>query len=380
MTQILHRMMWTKRRRGISTTILVVIIAVIIIVAGLGVYYYAISGQPSSGGKQVIKIALILPGEKDDESWNQLGYTDFESFVQSLNASGKYVVHASVVEGAYTSEDVQPAMQSFASQGYSFIIGYGFQDQPAASTLGPQYPNIGFLIPDGYNISSNVANAEENAGQRGFAMGVLAALLTHTGKVALIGGVNVGELTWDDQGFRLGVNYTNQNFNKHVQYIVTYTGNFNDPTGGASAANAAISQGADVIYCTDGGTITEGVASAAESAHLPFLYSAFNATSLAPAYTYGGETINWTEQFQVAFNSWMTNKTFSTKPYWGQLSNSGVGIWLTPRVPSNITSIMTTIINNLRTNKLASYQILSNGTLAWEPATPAFSSLSPSGS
>lgn len=305
----------TDKKKGISTIVIIVVIIVILAIAAVGVYFYSTSttSTTTSPPAKVLKIALLLPGEQNDLSWNQAAYVAALKMAQSLNSSTQNV-KLTVASGLYTSADIQPAMQTYAQEGYSFIIGDGFQDQAPANTVDPSYASTGFLIADGFQTASNQAIVVQNGGQEGFVMGVLAALLTHTQKVVIIGGENVGDITWVTEGFLLGVQYVNTNFNRDVSVINTFIGNFNDPAAAESATASAISQGADVVYCSGDG-ITEGAATAAVSANVPFLYNEFNASSLAPANTYGGVAFTFAPVFEQAFNNWNTNHTFQSTPY-----------------------------------------------------------------
>jgi len=292
---------------------------------------------------------------------------------QSLNSSTQNV-KLTVASGLYTSADIQPAMQTYAQEGYSFIIGDGFQDQAPANSVDTSYASTGFLIADGFQTASNQAIVVQNGGQEGFVMGVLAALLTHTQKVVIIGGENVGDITWVTEGFLLGVQYVNNNFNRDVTVINTFIGNFNDPAAAESATASAISQGADVVYCSGDG-ITEGAATAAVSANVPFLYNEFNASSLAPANTYGGVSFTFAPVFEQAFNNWNTNHTFQATPYYATFANGGMTLGIGSLVPSNDSSIVNRIYTNVADNNIQIYKELANGTLSYMPVTPAYSTL-----
>jgi basic membrane protein A len=361
-------------RKGVSTAVVVVVVVVILVVAAVGGYLYYSSTTTVTKPTKVVKIALLLPGEKNDLSWNQAAYAAAVQLAQHLNSSTQLVT-LSVASGLYTPADIQPAMQSYASQNFTFIIGDGFQDQAPATAVDPSYKSTGFLIADGYQTASNQAIVVQNGGQEGFMMGVLAALLSHSGKVAIIGGENVGDITWVTEGFLLGVNYTNTNFGKSVSVINTFVGNFNDPAAAESAATAAIGEGADVVYCSGDG-ITEGAATAAVSANLPFLYNEFNASSLAPSNTYGGVSFTFAPVFEQAFNDWVTNHTFQSTPYYATFANGGMTLGIGHKVPSNDTAIMTKIYTNVASNSIQIYKELANGTLIYSPVTPAYSSLS----
>jgi basic membrane protein A and related proteins len=370
-------MLLEKRRNGIATAIVVLVVVVVIAVAGIAAYYFyttTATTTTTAAPAKVVKIAILLPGEQNDLSWNQAAYESALQMAHALNSSTVHVT-LSVASGLYTSAEIQPAMTTYASEGYSFIIGDGFQDQSPANTVDSTYPNTGFLIADGYQTAANQAIVVQNGGQEGFMMGVLAALLDHSGTVAIIGGENVGDITWVTQGFLLGVNYTNTNFMKHVQVINTFIGNFNDPAAAESATASAIQSGADVVYCSGDG-ITEGAATAAVSANVPFLYNEFNASSLAPADTYGGVAFTFAPVFEQAFHDWNSTHAFASTPYYATFANDGMTLSIGKQVPSNDSTIETKIYNNVVNNNIQIYKELSNGTLVLQPVTPAYSSLS----
>lgn len=364
----------SSRKKGVSSTVVVAVIVVILVIAAVGGYFYYTSVTPAAKPAQIVKIALLLPGEKNDLSWNQAAYVAAVQMAQALNSSTEHVT-LSVASGLYTTPDIQPAMQSEAAAGYTFIIGDGFQDQAPANAVDGSYKNTGFLIADGYMTASNQAIVVQNGGQEGFVMGVLAALLSHSGKVAIIGGENVGDITWVTEGFLLGVTYVNQNFGKSVTVINTFVGNFNDPAAAESAAASAISSGADVVYCSGDG-ITEGAATAAVSANVPFLYNEFNSSSLAPANTYGGVSFTFAPVFERAFHDWVTNHTFQATPYYATFANGGMTLGIGSKVPPNDTAIVNKIYTNVANNNIQIYKELTNGTLVYSPVTPAYSSLS----
>ncbi|MGC9209563.1 MAG: BMP family ABC transporter substrate-binding protein, partial [Nitrososphaeria archaeon] len=214
----------------------------------------------------------------------------------------------------------------------------------------------------------------DRGGQLGFIIGVLAVLMSKTGKVAIIGGENVSEITWITQGFLLGVKWANQNFNRGVQVINIFVGNFDDPAAAKAASTEAISEGADVLFCTGDG-ITEGVASAAVEYNVPFIWLEWNATTLAPQQSIAGVMLTWEPVFLQAFEYWVTNHTMPTKPFYATFANHGITLWLSPKVPSNVSTIINNVYNALVQYKIQVYKELPNGTLVWSPVTPPYSQL-----
>jgi basic membrane protein A len=357
-----------------------IIVIVVIIVATVGVYFYYSSlvtpptppTPPSQ--KKTLKLAILLPGQKNDLSWNQAAYVSFLQMLAHLNSTGKYNLVVSSAEGLYTSADITPAFNNLGSQGYDLVIGDGFQYTEPAMKLSDTYPNTAFLIPGGYMSAKNVQSLMPATGESGFILGVLAALLSRTGKVAVIGGEDVSEITWATKGYVLGVSYANQNFGKNVQVIVTFIGNFNDPPGAKAAAASDVAQGADVLYCTGDG-ISVGVANEAKAAHVAFIYNDFNETSLAPDDTYAGLSYSIAPIYEQALNDWLTNRTLSPLPYYATFPNHGLSLEMTNKVPSDTASVIHTLYDAILANKISVYQEMTNGTLVYSPVTPPFGSL-----
>ncbi|MGD0177201.1 MAG: BMP family ABC transporter substrate-binding protein [Candidatus Bathyarchaeia archaeon] len=364
-------------KRGITRVVLAAIVIVVVVVAAVGVYFYnssLVAPPPPVTQKTTLKVAILLPGQKNDLSWNQAAYESYLKMIADLNAQGKYNLVTSAAEGLYTSADITPALTSLGSQGYDLVIGDGFQYTGPAIQLSSTYPNTGFLISGGYESARNVAVLLPATGEAGFILGVLAARLSHTGKVGIIGGEDVSEITWATKGFLLGVTYANQNFGLNVQAINTFLGNFNDPAGARAAAAADVAQGVDVLYTTGDG-ISVGVASEAESAHVAFIYNDWNETALAPDSTVGGLSYSIAPIYEEALNDWLTNHTFSALPYYATFPNQGLSLELTSKVSSSDAAVIHTLLQAVLANKIRVYQELTNGTLVYSPVTPAFNSL-----
>jgi len=369
--------MMVTRKRSVSKTITAAIIIVIIVIVGAGgYYYYSIISHPTKPVTKasIIKIGLILPGPTNDLSWNEASYIATEQLVSYLNSTGQPTIFT-YATGDYTTSDITPVLQAYASKGYNMIIYAGYQGQVPVNSLNNSYPNTAFLVLDGYTPGGNVGVVVERGGQLGFIMGVLAALLTHTGKVAIIGGENVGDITWITQGFLLGVKYVNQNFNKNVSVINTFVGNFDDPAAAKAAAATAVSSGADVLFCSGDG-ITEGVAEAAQQYNVTFLYDEYNASSLAPNQAMGGVVFTWEPVFLQAYNYWTTHHSFPTHPFYATFANHGITFAMSPKVPTNVATIVNNIYNALVTYKIQVYQIAPNGSLVYSPVTPPYSNIS----
>jgi simple sugar transport system substrate-binding protein/basic membrane protein A len=184
------------------------------------------------------KAAVLLPGSINDQSWNALGY----GVVIKLKSMG--------FDTAY-SENVQPAdyieaLKDFARRGYSPVIGHTGRFLSAAQRVGPDFPNVQFIVDSGSGgAGKNVGSLDYDNAHVGYLMGVLAARLTKTGKVGSVNGLEgLPNVVAQVGGFRQGVKATRPD----VEVRVLYIKDMEDPAMAKEAALALISGGADFVF------------------------------------------------------------------------------------------------------------------------------------
>lgn len=96
--------------------------------------------QTSEGEK--LKIALVLPGKKDDVSFNQAMYRGATEYAEAHPDE----VELKVVEGIYEVADIDPTLRDYADAGYDVVIGHGYQFSEPVNTVAAQYPEVMFLL------------------------------------------------------------------------------------------------------------------------------------------------------------------------------------------------------------------------------------------
>lgn len=366
-------MMVQQSRIGISRMVIVVAVIVIVVIGGVAAYFVS-TYTAAAPKKSVTRIAELLEGKENDLSWNQAVYEGMNGYATQMNSSGK-PVSLSIAQSLSTPTEDTPALELYGTQNYTLVISAGATFQSSVSQVAGNYPKVGFLTLGGYATAPNQGIILPRGDQGGFLMGVASALITQTGKVAIIGGLDVGGIALATTAFLLGVKYVNQNFGKNVTVINTFVGNFDDPAASESAAATAVSQGAGVLFCSGDG-ITEGVAAESKQANVPFLYNEFNATAEAPNTTYGGVSFNWTPLFVTAISDWTTNHAFTTGPYYYiSFSNKGMILGLSPKMPSSDATIINKVYTNVVNGNIQVYTEVTNGTLVYSPLMPAYSSL-----
>jgi basic membrane protein A len=194
-----------------------------------------------------MKVGIVLStGGLGDKSFNDSAYRGLEKAKQDLGIDFKYV------EPASSAED-ENYLREYADAGYDLIIATGFTMTDATATVAKDYPEAKFaLIDDAVDIE-NVRSLTFAEKEGAFLAGALAAMMSKTGVVGFIGGMEVPLIKKFQRGYEEGAKYINPD----IKVISTYTASqnpFNDPVKGKENTISQINQGADVVFHAAGGT------------------------------------------------------------------------------------------------------------------------------
>ena len=190
-----------------------------------------------AGASAQDKAAVLLPGSIDDQSWNAQGYQG----VASLKALGWDVAYSENVQPA----DMAQALQDYARRGYTLLIGHTGRFQSPMQLLGPKFPKVTFVIGGGdKGFGKNVAAVDYNNVQFGYLMGVLAAKMSKTGKIASVNALEgLPNVVAQVGGYRKGA----KSVRPDIQVKVIYIQNIEDAAGAKEAALSLVAWGADFL-------------------------------------------------------------------------------------------------------------------------------------
>lgn len=237
-----------------------------------------------------IRIALILPSTTTDLSWSQSLY---DSLVKlQAAAGGEEVVEIAYTENMWNVTDAAAAIRDYAADGYNIVIAHGAQYGTSLFEIAPDYPDTSFAWGTTTNTGeaegvTNVFAYEPRGDQGGYVMGVLAAKMTQSGVIGLVGPVDAGDAKLHVDGFVAGVRDTDPK----VKVNVSFTGSFGDTALAAEAANTHISAGADVL--TGSSQQIVGAVGVAKEKGVPWLGFQADQTSLAPEVVKGTIIYEW---------------------------------------------------------------------------------------
>ena len=130
------------------------------------------------------KIAVILTGPWDDNSWNNAGY----DAVQALEEEGYETAYSEDV----ADSDVERVLRTYADQGFEVIVGHSFSYQDPVFIVSEDYPDTNFAWAGGIARSSeNVADYDQPFYEAAYAVGVMAGHLSETGKLGALYGFDI---------------------------------------------------------------------------------------------------------------------------------------------------------------------------------------------
>jgi len=152
-----------------------------------------------------------------------------------------------------------------AERGANPIVGIGFPQASALQLVARAYPNTRFAIVDAVVAEPNVQSFVYREHEASFLAGMLAAMASKSGKVGMVGGMDIPLVRKFSCGYEQGAHYANPQADVRVAMIGTTPSAWTDPARGAELAKAQIAQGVDVIFSA-AGTSGLGIMQAAADA------------------------------------------------------------------------------------------------------------------
>jgi len=215
-----------------------------LVIAGLGVGLLAALGGWAAAGEGAAprrpKAVLLLSQGINDAGFGYAGYLGLQALREKQN------YETTLVENLATP-DFEAATRDFASRGWDLIFGHGFEFQDPFLRVAGDYPRARFVVNKGAprpTTPPNLLIVDIKEHQPGYVLGVLAAHLTKTGKVAAIAGFDYGTIIRIMEAYKAGA----RSVKPAIQIFITYAGTWTDPSKGKEAALAQIGQGADVVF------------------------------------------------------------------------------------------------------------------------------------
>jgi basic membrane protein A len=197
----------------------------------------------AAAGADAFRIAIVAPSAANDLAFSQ-------SIVDAVNAIKAEMgdIEVAVTDGTFVVEDAASAIRGYASEGYDLVLAHGSQYGGSLQEIAPDFPDVSFAwgtAADTFGIA-NVFSYEAASDEGGYVMGVMAAALSESGIIGVVGPVEVGDAKLYVDGFVAGAMAEDPS----ADVRVTYTGSFSDVALAKETAEAYASQSVDVMSGT----------------------------------------------------------------------------------------------------------------------------------
>ncbi len=191
----------------------------------------------------VFRVAAVAPSATNDLAFSQSMY---DALLAVQAEMGEDAFQFDFQDGTFIVDDAAVALREWAASGeYDLIIAHGSQYGAVVEELATEFPEVSFAwgtdentfgLP---NVYAYTAASEEG----GYVNGVLAATMTESDVIGVVGPIEVGDAKLYVDGFVAGALAINPDVTVNVVYI----GSFGDVPLATEAAQTHLANGADIL-------------------------------------------------------------------------------------------------------------------------------------
>jgi basic membrane protein A len=222
-----------------------------ILTALLGVALLGSCGKGEKEGSAKpgqVRVGLVLSvGGLGDKSFNDSAYEGLKRAERELGIKAVYGQPEQMAED-------EKYIRQYAAQGLDLVIAVGFLMKDALEQVSEEFPDSRFAIIDAVVEKPNVASLVFSEHEGSFLVGAIAGLVSKTGTIGFIGGMDIPLIHKFEVGYAEGARYVRPD----IEVLVAYAGSgpeaFHDPVKGKSLALTQFGRGADVIFQAAGST------------------------------------------------------------------------------------------------------------------------------
>lgn len=233
---------------------------------------------------EAFRIAIVAPSASNDLAFTQ-------SIVDAVNVIKAEMgnVEVQITDGTFVVDDAAAAIRAYAADGVDLVIAHGSQYGGSLQEIAPDFPDTSFAwgtAADTFGLP-NVFAYEASSDEGGYVMGVMAAALSESGTIGIVGPIEVGDAKLYVDGFKAGVLAQNPDAN----VLVNYTDSFSDVALASEAAQAQAANGADVMSGT--AQMVVGAVTVASDEGILWFGTQADQASLAPEIVVASQVYHW---------------------------------------------------------------------------------------
>ncbi|MCY3561257.1 MAG: BMP family ABC transporter substrate-binding protein [bacterium] len=228
-------------------------------------------------------VGIVAPSASDDWAFTQ-------SMVDGVAALGETrPVAVDVTDGTFVVAEAEVALREYAEAGFDLVIAHGSQYGSTLQKIAAAFPDVSFAWGTASDTLGlpNVFAYTAASDQGGYVLGSMAAALTDSGTVGVVGPVEVGDAKLFVDGFVAGAAAEDAG----VDVNVVYTESFSDVAKAAETAEAHVLLGADVMTGT--AQMVVGAVGVAQRERAAWFATQTDQAALAPEIVAASQVYEW---------------------------------------------------------------------------------------
>lgn len=258
-------------------------ITLVVLIAAFALIAAACSSDDGGDGGD-FRIAIIAPSASNDLAFTQ-------SIVDAANVllEAGDVGEVAITDNTFVVDDAAVAIRDYATQGFDLVIAHGSQYGGSLQEIAPDFPETSFAwgtAADTFGLA-NVYSYEAASDQGGRVMGIMAAALSQSDTVGIVGPIEVGDAKLYVDGFKAGVLVNKPS----AEVLINYIDSFSDVALASEAAQSLIGAGSDVLSGT--AQMVVGAVGVAKTEGVLWFGTQANQTDLAPEIVVASQVYHW---------------------------------------------------------------------------------------
>ena len=233
---------------------------------------------------ETLQIALVAPSARND-----LAFTQSMVDAVEMIAAERGNVDVAITDSTFVPSEAAAAIRDYAEQDYDLVIAHGVEFGPELIDLVKEFPDVTFAwgtATDTFGLP-NLYAYDAAAEEGGYVMGAIAARLSQSNVIGVVGPIEVGDAARYVNGFEAGA----RSQSPQPRVNIAYTGSFGDIALAASTAESHIESGADVL--TGSAEMVVGAVAVADQHDALWFGTQADQTSLAPNVVVASQVYRW---------------------------------------------------------------------------------------
>jgi basic membrane protein A len=271
------------------------------------------------------RVAVVMPSTVNDLAFSQSMYDALVAIQEERGEENFEIVYS---ENMFVVDDAAAALRDYATQGFDLVIAHGSQYGSSLVEIAPDFPDTSFAwgtTVDTFEEQgiNNVFAYTVLSNEGAYVEGVVAAMLTETGTLGVVGPIPAGDALLTVEGFAVGARAQDPD----IEVLITNTGSFSDVSLAAEAAQTHIDAGADILTGT--GQMVVGAVGVVDERDALWFGNQADQTSLAPDNVIGNQIYDLTVILEPMIEE-IESGTLGGEVYYLTLENGGLIIEFNP--------------------------------------------------